>query len=442
MFESLSDKLQDIFDRLGKRGVLREEDVKKVMREIRLALLEADVNYKVVKTFTSGVREKAVGEEVSRALNPAQQVIKIVHQELVDTLGEPGRLQLTGRAPYVIMLVGLQGSGKTTTAAKMALHLRSQGHFPLMVAADVYRPAAIEQLEVLGRQLSIPVHSESVDADPPAIAQRSLETAREHGSDVVILDTAGRLQIDDQMMSELESIRDKVQPVEVLLVADAMTGQEAVSIAEGFDQRVGLTGLVLTKVDGDARGGAAISMREVTGVPIKFLGTGEKLNELELFHPDRLASRILGMGDMLSLIERAEETFDAEQAAKMEKKLREGEFDLEDFLEQLRQVRRMGPLQEILEMVPGMGNAMRGIELDQAEAEKQLKYVEAIILSMTPEERRNPRVLNGSRRRRIAEGSGTSVQQVNQLISQHRQMKRMMKRLNQGKLRGLQGLFR
>lgn len=442
MFESLSDKLQDIFDRLGKRGVLREEDVKKVMREIRLALLEADVNYKVVKTFTSGVREKAVGEQVSRALNPAQQVIKIVHQELVDTLGEPGRLQLTGRAPYVIMLVGLQGSGKTTTAAKMALHLRSQGHFPLMVAADVYRPAAIEQLEVLGRQLSIPVHSESVDADPPAIAQRSLETAREHGSDVVILDTAGRLQIDDQMMSELESIRDKVQPVEVLLVADAMTGQEAVSIAEGFDQRVGLTGLVLTKVDGDARGGAAISMREVTGVPIKFLGTGEKLNELELFHPDRLASRILGMGDMLSLIERAEETFDAEQAAKMEKKLREGEFDLEDFLEQLRQVRRMGPLQEILEMVPGMGNAMRGIELDQAEAEKQLKYVEAIILSMTPEERRNPRVLNGSRRRRIAEGSGTSVQQVNQLISQHRQMKRMMKRLNQGKLRGLQGLFR
>ena len=442
MFESLSDKLQDIFDRLGKRGVLREEDVKKVMREIRLALLEADVNYKVVKTFTSKVREKAVGEEVSRALNPAQQVIKIVHQELVDTLGEPGRLQLTGRAPYVIMLVGLQGSGKTTTAAKMALHLRSQGHFPLMVAADVYRPAAIEQLEVLGRQLSIPVHSESADADPPAIAQRSLETAREHGSDVVILDTAGRLQIDDQMMSELESIRDKIRPVEVLLVADAMTGQEAVSIAEGFDQRVGLTGLVLTKVDGDARGGAAISMREVTGVPIKFLGTGEKLNELELFHPDRLASRILGMGDMLSLIERAEETFDAEQAAKMEKKLRKGEFDLEDFLEQLRQVRQMGPLQEILEMVPGMGNAMRGIELDQAEAEKQLKYVEAIILSMTPEERHNPRVLNGSRRRRIAEGSGTSVQQVNQLISQHRQMKRMMKRLNQGKLRGLQGLFR
>ena len=442
MFESLSDKLQDIFDRLGKRGVLREEDVKKVMREIRLALLEADVNYKVVKNFTSDVREKAVGEEVSRALNPAQQVIKIVHQELVETLGEPGRLQLSGRAPYVIMLVGLQGSGKTTTAAKMALHLRSQGHFPMMVAADVYRPAAIEQLEVLGRQLSIPVYSESVDADPPAIAKRSLEAARDRGSDVVILDTAGRLQIDDQMMSELAAIRDGIDPVEVLLVADAMTGQEAVSIAEGFDERVGLTGLVLTKVDGDARGGAAISMRAVTGVPIKFLGTGEKLNELEPFHPDRLASRILGMGDMLSLIERAEETFDAEQAAKMEKKLRKGEFDLEDFLEQLRQVRRMGPLQEILEMVPGMGNAMRGIDLDQAEAEEQLKYVEAIILSMTPEERHNPRVLNGSRRRRIAEGSGTSVQQVNQLISQHRQMKRMMKRLNQGKLRGLQGLFR
>jgi signal recognition particle subunit SRP54 len=442
MFESLSDKLQDIFSQLGKRGVLREEDVKQVMREIRLALLEADVNYKVVKDFTSGVREKAVGEEVSRALNPAQQVIKIVHQELVDTLGDPGRLQLSGQAPHIIMLVGLQGSGKTTTAAKMALHLRSQGHFPLMVAADVYRPAAIEQLEVLGRQLSIPVYSESVDANPPAIAKRSLEAARERGSDVIILDTAGRLQIDDQMMSELASIRDRVKPVEVLLVADAMTGQEAVNIAKGFDERVGLTGLILTKVDGDARGGAAISMRSVTGVPIKFLGTGEKLNELEPFHPDRLASRILGMGDMLSLIERAEEAFDAEQAAEMEQKLRKGEFDLEDFLDQLRQVRRMGPLQEILEMVPGMGNAMRGIDLDQAEAEKQLKYVEAIILSMTPEERRNPRVLNGSRRRRIAEGSGTSVQQVNQLISQHRQMKRMMKRLNQGKLRGLQGLFR
>jgi signal recognition particle subunit SRP54 len=442
MFESLSDKLQDIFNRLGKRGVLREEDVKQVMREIRLALLEADVNYKVVKEFTSEVREKAVGEEVSRALNPAQQVIKIVHQELVDTLGEPGRLQLSGQAPYVIMLVGLQGSGKTTTAAKMALHLRSQGHFPMMVAADVYRPAAIEQLEVLGRQLSIPVYSESSEADPPAITQRSLEAARERGSDVVILDTAGRLQIDDQMMAELESIRDKVDPVEVLLIADAMTGQEAVNIADGFNKRVGLTGLVLTKVDGDARGGAAISMRSVTGVPIKFLGTGEKLNELELFHPDRLASRVLGMGDMLSLIERAEDAFDAEQAAEMEKKLRKGDFDLEDFLDQLRQVRRMGPLQEILEMVPGMGNAMRGIDLDQAEAEKQIKYVEAIILSMTPEERHNPRVLNGSRRRRIAEGSGTSVQQVNQLISQHRQMKRMMKRLNQGKLRGLQGLFR
>ncbi len=442
MFESLSDKLQDIFSQLGKRGVLREEDVKQVMREIRLALLEADVNYRVVKDFTSQVREKAVGEEVSRALNPAQQVIKIVHQELVDTLGEPGRLQLSGRAPYVIMLVGLQGSGKTTTAAKMALHLRSQGHFPLMVAADIYRPAAIEQLEVLGRQLSIPVYSESMDADPPAIAQRSMEAARGRGSDVVILDTAGRLQVDDQMMSELESIRERVKPVEVLLVADAMTGQEAVNIAEGFNERVGLTGLVLTKVDGDARGGAAISMRAVTGVPIKFLGTGEKLNELEAFHPDRLASRILGMGDMLSLIERAEDAFDAEQAAKMEQKLRKGEFDLEDFLDQLRQVRRMGPLQEILEMVPGMGNAMRGIDIDQAEAEKQLTYVEAIILSMTPEERRNPKVLNGSRRRRIAEGSGTSVQQVNQLISQHRQMKRMMKRLNQGKLRGLQGLFR
>ena len=441
MFESLSEKLQDVFDRLGKRGILREEDVKAVLREIRLALLEADVNYRVVKDFTARVREKAVGETVSKALNPAQQVIKIVHQELVETLGEPGRLELKGRAPYTLMLVGLQGSGKTTTAAKLALHLRSQGHFPMMVAADVYRPAAITQLEVLGRQLDLPVYSESGCDNPPEICVRGLNAARERGCDLIILDTAGRLQIDDTMMAELEAIRDRVHPIEVLLVADAMTGQEAVSIASGFHERVGLTGLVLTKVDGDARGGAAISMRAVTGVPIKFLGVGEKLSGLELFHPDRLASRILGMGDVLSLIERAETSFGAEQAAKMEKKLRRGDFDLEDFLDQLRQVRKMGPIQEILNMVPGMGNALRGVEIDQGQTEESLNAVEAIILSMTPGERRNPKVLNASRKRRVAAGSGTSVQQVNQLLSQHRQMRRMMKRLNQGKLRGLSGLF-
>ena len=441
MFESLSEKLQDVFSRLGKRGVLREEDVQAVLREIRLALLEADVNYRVVKDFVARVQEKAVGETVSRALNPSQQVVKIVHQELVETLGASGRLDLRGRAPYVIMLVGLQGSGKTTTVAKLALHLRSQGHFPLMVAADTYRPAAITQLEVLGRQLDVPVYAETDGAKPPDICQRSLENARSRGADVILLDTAGRLQIDDAMMSELAAIRDRVHPIEVLLVADAMTGQEAVHIAEGFHQRVGLTGLILTKVDGDARGGAAISMRAVTGVPIKFLGTGEKTKALELFHPDRLASSILGMGDVLSLIERAETAYDAEQAAQMEKKLRKGEFNLEDFLQQLRQVRKMGPLQEILGMIPGLGNALRGVELDERQTEQSLKAVEAIILSMTPEERAHPRVLNASRKRRVAAGSGTTVQQVNQLLSQHRQMERMIKRMNQGKMRGIQGLF-
>ncbi len=444
MFESLTDKLQGIFDSLGKHGVLREEDVKSVLREIRLALLEADVNYKVVKDFTKRVREQAVGEEVSKALNPAQQVVKIVHQELVNTLGDPGRLELKGAAPYVIMLVGLQGSGKTTTVAKLARYLREKGRFPIMVAADTYRPAAITQLEVLGRQLDLPVYSEhGKNLQPPDICTHSVQAANQRGSDVIILDTAGRLQIDDEMMSELEAIRDRVNPVEVLLVADAMTGQEAVNIAEGFHQRVGLTGLILTKIDGDARGGAAISMRAVTGVPIKFLGTGEKLGELELFHPDRLASRILGMGDVMTLIERAEETFDVQQAERMEKRLRKGEFDLEDFLEQLRQVRQMGPIGELLGMVPGMNRQLRGISIDEAQTEEQLKRVEAMILSMTPEERRHPKIINGSRRRRIAQGSGTEVHDVNVLLSQYRQMKKVIKRLNKGKLKGLSipGLF-
>jgi len=440
MFESLREKLQGIFDHLGKRGILREEDIKAVLREIRLALLEADVNYKVVKDFIDRVREKTVGEELSRALNPAQQVIKIVHQELVTTLGEPGRLELKGRAPYVIMLVGLQGSGKTTMIAKLALHLRSKGHFPLMVAADTYRPAAITQLEVLGRQINVPVYSDRT-AKPPDICARSLDDARTRGSDIVLLDTAGRLQIDDAMMTELVAIRERVHPVEILLVADAMTGQEAVNIAQGFHEQVGLTGLILTKVDGDARGGAAISMREVTGVPIKFLGAGEKTNALELFQPERLASRILGMGDVLSLIERAEVAFDEAQAAEMEKKLRKGDFDMGDFLDQLRQVRKMGPLNELLGMIPGLGKALKGVDLEKLEAEKNLKYIEAIILSMTPEERHNPRILNASRKRRIAAGSGTDVQQINQLLNQHRQMQNMMKRLGQGKTRGLPRLF-
>jgi signal recognition particle subunit SRP54 len=439
MFENLTDKLQAVFQRLGNRGILREADVDQVLREIRLALLEADVHYKVVKDFVGRVRERAIGIEITKSLSPAQQVIKLVHEELIETLGNPGRLELTGQAPYVIMLVGLQGSGKTTMVAKLARHLKQSGHWPLMVAGDTYRPAAITQLEVLGRQMEMPVHSEHQQVPPPEICANGLRDARRRGYDVVILDTAGRLQIDQDMMGELEAIKKAVQPVETLLVADAMTGQEAVNVASGFDQRIGLTGLILTKVDGDARGGAAISMRAVTGVPIKFLGTGEKTDALEVFHPDRLASRILGMGDVLTLIERAEAAFDEEQAERMERKLREASFDLEDFLEQFQQVRQMGPLSQILEMVPGMGR-MTG-EISPEVTDRQFKRIEAIILSMTPEERRHPRILNASRKRRVARGSGTTVQEVNALLKQFRQMQEMMKQLGRGK-RGMRGLMR
>ncbi|HEC34110.1 MAG TPA: signal recognition particle protein [Chloroflexi bacterium] len=428
MFENLSERLQDVFRRLRKRGILREADVNEVLREIRLALLEADVHYKVVKDFVARIRERAVGAEVAQALSPAQQVTKIVYDELIATLGESGRLEFEGQAPYVLMMVGLQGSGKTTTVAKLASHLRESGRLPLMVAADTYRPAAVTQLEMLGRQLGLPVYSEGVEADPPAVCVHGVREARRRGYDTVVLDTAGRLQVDEGMMAELETIARQVHPVEILLVADAMTGQEAVHIAEGFHQRLGLTGLILTKVDGDARGGAAISMRAVTGVPIKFLGTGEKMDGLEVFHPDRLASRILGMGDVLTLIERAEAAFGQEQARRMEEKVRRAEFDLEDFLEQLRQVRRMGPVSQILEMVPGMEKLAGAVAPE--EAERQLRRVEAIVLSMTPYERRNPRILNASRKRRVARGSGTTVQDVNALLSQFRQMQRMMKRLS------------
>jgi signal recognition particle subunit SRP54 len=438
MFEALTNRLQDVFRRLRKRGILREEDVDEVMREIRLALLEADVHYKVVKDFVARVRERAVGAEVSEALSPAQQVIKIVHEELIATLGEPGRLELKGPAPHVLMLVGLQGSGKTTTVAKLAHRMKENGRLPLMVAADTYRPAAVTQLEVLGRQLDLPVYSEGTEANPPRICARAVKEARRRGYDVVVLDTAGRLQVDEDMMAELKAIANKVSPTEILLVADAMTGQQAVNVAEGFNEKLGITGLILTKAEGDARGGAAISMRAVTDVPIKFRGTGEKMGALEVFHPDRMASRILGMGDMLTLIERAEATFDEEQARQMEEKLLKAEFDLEDFLEQLRQVRRMGPVNQILEMVPGMGR-LAG-EMESGQAERQLQQVEAIILSMTPEERRRPRILNASRKRRIARGSGTTVQQVNALLSQFRRMQRMMKQLGKQAGRG-QGLW-
>lgn len=439
MFESLTDKLQNIFRKLGKRGILREDDVDQVLREIRLALLEADVNYKVVKDFNARVRERAVGIEVSKSLSPAQQVIKIVHEELIETLGKPGRLELQGKAPYVIMLVGLQGSGKTTTVAKLSRHLKQKGHLPLMVAGDTYRPAAGKQLEILGRQLELPVYSEEQRVSPPQICSNGVRQARRSGRDLVILDTAGRLQIDDEMMAELEAVKRKTNPIETLLVADAMTGQQAVNVAEGFHERIGLTGLILTKVDGDARGGAAISMRAVTGVPIKFLGTGEKTDALESFHPDRLASRVLGMGDVLTLIERAEAAFDEEQAKQMERKIREASFDLEDFLEQLQQVKQMGPLNQLLDMVPGIRDLAQQVSPEATD--KQFKHIEAIILSMTPEERRNPRIIKGSRKKRIAYGSGTTVQEVNALLSQFRQMQKVMKQLGKGQ-KGMRQLMR
>jgi signal recognition particle subunit SRP54 len=362
-------------------------------------------------------------------------VVKIVHEELVATLGEPGRLDLSKQPPHVIMLVGLQGSGKTTAAAKLALRLRQDGKRPLLVAGDTYRPAAVKQLETLGRQVDIPVHSEGVKTPPPKICANGLSLARKNAYDIVILDTAGRLQIDESMMRELEAIKRETQPAEVLLVADAMTGQEAVNVARGFHERVSLTGMILTKVDGDARGGAAISMRSVTGVPIKFLGVGEKVDALEVFHPDRLASRILGMGDVLSLIEKAEQTIDQEEAQKAAEKLLEGDFDLQDFLHQLRQIKKMGPLTQLLEMVPGFRNVAK--EVSPEMTDRELRKVEAMISSMTPEERRKPRTINASRKRRIARGSGTQVQDVNALLTQFRQMQRMMKQITSGKGKGL-----
>ncbi len=430
MFESLGSRLQSVFDNLQKRGKLTEADVDVAMREVRLALLEADVNYKVVKEFVARVRERAVGQEVMRSLTPGQQVVKIVHDELVRTLGEPGRLNLGAQSPAVIMLVGLQGAGKTTMAGKLALHLRKQGRRPLLVAADVYRPAAINQLETLGKQLDIPVYSEGTQADPVAICANGVRHAVSTGATTVILDTAGRLNIDEMMMSQIKAIKARVQPIETLLVADAMTGQEAVRVATDFHQAVTLTGLIMTKIDGDARGGAAISMREVTGVPIKFLGVGEKLNAIEVFHPDRLANRVLGMGDMMTLIEQAQSEMDMEEAQRASQRLVQGEFDLDDFLKQLQQVKRMGPIGKLLEMVPGMSK-MAG-DVDLSGAEKDLKRIEAMIQSMTTDERHNPRLIKASRKRRIATGSGTSVQEVNLLLKQHREMQEMMKQIGKG----------
>lgn len=436
MFDTLSQRLQGIFQNLGRRGKLREEDVDGALREIRFALLEADVHYQVVKELLSRVRQEALGEAVSRSLNPAQQVIKILHQHLTRILGEPARLQLTGPPPRVIMLVGLQGSGKTTTAAKLAKWLRSQGERVWMVAADPYRPAAAEQLTILGQELAIPVFASS-SLSPVQVCKMGIEQAGKAGARVVILDTAGRSQLDEEMMQELRTIESEVKPIENLLVADAMTGQEAVSIAEGFCQAVPLTGLILSKMDGDARGGAAISMRMISGVPIKFIGTGEAREALELFQPDRLASRILGMGDVLSLIEKAETTFSEEEAQLQVARMMDGEFTLEDFLKQLTQLRRMGPITKILELLPGNLSAMTA-QIQGDHAERQLGHSQAIIQSMTLAERRRPDILNASRRRRIAAGSGTSVQEVNQLLRSYQQMKKIFKKAGK---RGLDGML-
>ncbi|MCA1954256.1 MAG: signal recognition particle protein [Anaerolinea sp.] len=439
MFESLTQRLNQIFDNLRRRGKLTAEDVDAVMREVRLALLEADVHYSVVKSFVARVRERAVGAEVSKALNPAQQVIKIVHEELIATLGEPERLNLTGPRPRVLMLVGLQGSGKTTAASKLARLLRSQGERVLLVAADPYRPAAIKQLQTMGDRVGVPVFTEE-GVRPPELVAHAYDQAQKGGVSVMIIDTAGRSQLDQALMDELRAIAQRVTVVETLLVVDAMIGQEALHVAEGFRDTVSLTGLILTKMDGDARGGAAISIRSVTGVPLKFLGTGEGVDALEAYDPRRLASRILGMGDVIGLIERAEAAFDEKMAQEQAERMMSGEFTLEDFAQQLRQVRKMGPLSQILEMLPGsMGQMAR--QVSPEDAEKQLKLTEAIINSMTVEERRHPDVLNASRRRRIARGCGHDVQDVNRLIKQFREAQRLMKTIQKTGGRGLPRLF-
>jgi signal recognition particle subunit SRP54 len=429
VFDTLSARLQQVFTQLRGHGRLSEAQVDAALREVRLALLEADVNFKVVKDFIARVRDRAVGEEVTRSLTPAQQVIKIVHEELIVTLGERNvPLDFSPRPPTVVLMAGLQGSGKTTTVARLGRWLAQKGRKPLLVAADLQRPAAVKQLQVLGEQAGLPVfapHPGGPGADPVPVAAAAREEAERTARDVVVVDTAGRLAIDTEMMAQAAAIREAIQPTEVLLVVDAMTGQDAVATAQAFQEGVDVTGFVLTKLDGDARGGAALSIRAVTGRPIKFATTGEKLADFDAFHPDRLAGRILGMGDVLTLIERAEEVVDREQAEAMERKLREASFTLEDFLDQLQQVKKMGPLSQVLGMLPGMGRELQGVEVD----DRDVARVEAIIRSMTPAERTNPKILNGSRRARIARGSGTTTQQVNTVLKQFDEARRMMKQL-------------
>ncbi|WP_286822046.1 signal recognition particle protein [Mitsuokella sp. UBA4253] len=441
IFESLSDRLQATFKKLRGHGKLTEDDVNEAMREVRMALLEADVNFKVVKQFIKTVKERAIGQDILETLTPAQVVIKIVDEELTKLMGgTQSRLNMSPKPPTVIMMVGLQGAGKTTSAGKLGLALKKQGKRPLLVAADIYRPAAITQLQVLGKQLDIPVFSMEQGTDAVTIAKESIGYSQSHACDVVIIDTAGRLQIDEKLMQELRDIKSEVHPHEILLVVDAMTGQESVNVAQAFNDALGLDGVVMTKLDGDARGGAALSVKAVTGVPIKFIGLGEKLEPLEPFHPDRMASRILGMGDVLSLVEKAQATFDMEEAKKMEKKLRKDEFTLDDFLAQMQQVKKLGSLENILGLIPGMGGlkkqlAGQDIDLDG----KEMRQIEAIIKSMTPKERANITIINGSRRKRIAMGSGTRVQDVNKLLKQFGEMKKMMKKMQKGK-KGLPNL--
>jgi len=429
VFEGLANRLQDTFNRLRGKGKLTESDVKEAMREVRLALLEADVNFKVVKDFVEKVRERAIGTEVLQSLTPGQHVIKIVNEELTALMGgEQARLAKSKQSPTVIMMVGLQGAGKTTHTGKLARLLQKDKKKPLLVAGDIYRPAAIKQLQVLGEQLNVPVFSLGDQVSPVEIAKKSLEHAKVHGYDYVLIDTAGRLHIDETLMDELKQIKEVAEPDEILLVVDAMTGQDAVNVAESFNSQLDVTGAILTKLDGDTRGGAALSIRAVTGTPIKFAGTGEKIDAIEPFHPDRMASRILGMGDVLTLIEKAQAAVDQDKAMEMERKMRTADFTLEDFLDQLQQVKKLGPLDQILGMLPGM-NKVKGLQ-NMTVDDKQIGRIEAIIRSMTPKERVEPKVLNSSRRQRIAKGSGTSVQEVNRLLKQFEEMQKMMKQFS------------
>ncbi|OQQ88357.1 signal recognition particle protein [Ligilactobacillus salivarius] len=440
-FEGLTERLQNAIGKLRRKGKISESDVKEVMREIRLALLEADVNFKVVKDFVKTVRSRAIGAEVLESLTPAQQIVKIVNEELVKVMGEKAApLNKSAKIPTIIMMVGLQGAGKTTTASKLANKLKKEKNArPFMIAADVYRPAAIDQLKILGKDIDVPVFSLGVDVDPVEIVRQGLEEAKDKKNDYVIIDTAGRLQIDEKLMQELSSIKELAQPDEILLTVDAMTGQNAVEVAKGFNDQLDVTGVVLTKLDGDTRGGAALSIRAVTGKPIKFIGQGEKMTDLDVFYPDRMASRILGMGDMLTLIEKAQQEYDQKQAEELAEKMRENNFDFNDFLIQMEQVQNMGPMEDIIKMIPGMANnpALKNLKVDP----KDIEHTKAIVYSMTPQERENPDLLNPSRRRRIAAGSGRPIQEVNRMIKQFKQMQDMMKKMSNGNFSGMEGLL-